>query len=207
MNPKSHWSNIYKTKVPTDVSWYQERPSSSLEFIQNTGVGLDAHIIDVGAGSSTLVDHLLRAGYHNITLLDISEEALQLTRNRIDESHLDKVEWLVGDITNIPLTEYHYDIWHDRAFFHFLTDSHLRRRYIEQVKRAVKPNGDVIMATFATDGPNQCSGLDVVQYDSSSLQSVFGEDFQLISSNNESHQTPWGAEQKFVYCHCRKQEK
>lgn len=205
MDLKSHWANIYKTKASTKLSWYQEHPGLSLEFVQNIKAGLDAHIIDVGAGASTFVDHLILAGYHNITLLDISYEALEVVRNRIGEAHQKAINWIIGDITSVELPKHHYDIWHDRAVFHFLTDAHLRQIYVEQVKHAVKPNGHIIMASFAPDGPDKCSGLDVVRYDPTSLQHVFGTGFQLVFSISENHQTPSGSEQKFIYCYCRKQ--
>ena len=206
MDMQSHWSQIYQSKSPSDVSWYQAKPDRSLDFIRQTGINTAAHIIDVGAGSSTLVDHLLLSGYQHITVLDISEEALQLARNRIGDAHEHMVEWIVGDITKVELPVHTYDVWHDRAAFHFLTDSLLRQRYIEQVQRAVRPGGHIIIATFATEGPEQCSGLDIIRYDPSSLHGTFGNDFELVTSTNETHVTPWGTEQKFIYCYCRLRE-
>lgn len=203
MDSQQHWSGIYKSKAPNDVSWYQVRPERSLEYIQRTGSGLDEPIIDVGAGASTLVDHLIAVHYRDITLLDISAEALTITRDRLEEPDAD-LKWLVGDITKIELPEAHYAIWHDRAVFHFLTDPVLKQQYVEQVLHAVKPEGHVIIATFALDGPQQCSGLNVAQYDAQSLAQTLGNSFRLIDSTPETHITPWGSEQRFVYCYFRK---
>jgi len=204
MDYQKHWSHIYETKAVDDVSWYQVRPETSLAYIQQTGIASNAAIIDVGSGASTLVDYLVDAHYTDITLLDLSAEALEIARKRVGdtEAHL---HWLVGDITTVELPHNHYDVWHDRAVFHFLTDPELKKRYVEQVLQAVKPNGYVIIATFALDGPDKCSGLTVAQYDAQSLHRVFGNQFELIDSTKETHHTPWGSEQRFIYCYCRKQ--
>ena len=204
MDYQNHWSGIYKTKAANDVSWYQVRPERSLEYIQKTGIGLDEPIIDVGAGASTLVDYLVAAHYRDITLLDISAEALAIARDRLDETdaHLD---WIVGDITTVDLPKNHFALWHDRAVFHFLTDPAQQQRYVEQVIHALKPGGHLIIATFALDGPQQCSGLNVAQYDAESLQNVFGSRFRLIDSSREIHITPWGSEQRFIYGYFQKQ--
>lgn len=204
MEMQPHWSGIYQKKSAIDVSWYQEHLNLSVDLIRGTGIDPSAQIIDVGAGSSTLADHLLRLGYQHITLLDLSDEALQMTRDRIGQQAA--VQWIVGDITKVILPVHSYDVWHDRAVFHFLTDTQLRQRYIEQVQQALKPGGHIIVATFAADGPTQCSGLDVMRYDPASLHGAFGEDFQLISSTAETHITPWNSEQKFIYCYCRIRE-
>jgi len=200
---KAHWAQVYATKAANKVSWYQEHPELSLAFIRSTGVAANGSIIDVGAGASTLVDHLITAGYTDITLLDISEAALAVARTRI-ETRIAKVTWLVGDITTIPLEHHRYDVWHDRALFHFLTDPFQQKRYVEQVLHAVKPGGHVIVATFALDGPENCSGLDTTRYDAASLHGVFGNSIRLVDSRNETHHTPWGTEQRFIYCYCRK---
>lgn len=206
MDYQKHWSEIYKTKAVNDVSWYQVRPERSLDYIQKTGIGLDEPIIDVGAGASTLVDYLIAAHYRDITLIDISAEALTVARDRLAESdaHLD---WIVGDITTVDLPKNHFALWHDRAVFHFLTDPAHQQRYVEQVIHALKPNGHLIIATFALDGPQQCSGLNVAQYDAQSLHHAFGSRFRLIDSSQETHVTPWGSEQRFVYCHMQKQSR
>lgn len=200
---QAHWVKIYETKAADDVSWYQAHPELSLAFIQSTGITADASIIDVGAGASTLVDHLIAAGYDDITLLDISNAALEIVRARVGAmaAHL---AWLIGDITTISLERHRYDVWHDRAVFHFLTDPLQQQRYVDQVLHAVKPGGHVIVATFAPDGPEKCSGLDTARYDADSLQGVFGSGFHLIDSRNETHHTPWGTKQRFIYCYFRK---
>lgn len=202
MDYKTHWSQVYQTKSTTDVSWYQAHPDLSLDFIRRTGVDSEARIIDVGAGASNLADHLLAQGYQNITLLDISAEALEATRLRLGEQAA-RVTWLEGDITTIKLPFQAFDVWHDRAVFHFLTESIARQRYVEQVRHAVKPGGHVIVATFGLDGPLKCSDLDVMRYDPATLHGVFGSEFDLVDSASETHITPWGSEQKFIYCYCR----
>lgn len=200
MDMKAHWEQIYQTKAANNVSWYQPKPELSLAFIRKTGVSVNAHIIDVGAGASTLTDHLLALSFQNITLLDISKEALQIIHSRLSTEQAQGIDWRVGDITEIHLPQQAYDLWHDRAVFHFLLDPAQRRRYVEQVQHALKPGGHLIMATFASDGPSQCSGLDVMRYDAASLHREFGAAFQLVDSIRESHITPWSSEQHFVYC-------
>lgn len=204
MIDKAHWSSIYQSKAPDNVSWYQERPDISLDLIRATGIDTSAPIIDVGAGASTLVDYLLQFAYQDLTLLDLSPEALQTVRQRLGERAA-LVTFFEGDVTRFPLPEHHYHVWHDRAVFHFLTDADSQRRYVEQVRRSVIVGGHVIVATFGIDGPTQCSGLPVGRYDAQSLHSVFGHDFALMNSRSESHHTPWGSEQQFVYCYCRVQ--
>lgn len=204
MNAKTHWEQIYRTKAPAQVSWYQEHPQLSLHFIQQTGVDLGGHIIDVGGGASTLVDDLLPHGFRHVTVLDISAAALRAAQRRLGQQ-AETVTWLEADITRITLPAQTYDLWHDRAVFHFLTDAQDRRRYVEAVHHAVKPGGHVIIATFSLDGPTHCSGLEVVRYDSHGLHDEFGDEFSLIDSATEAHHTPFGTEQHFIYCYCRKQ--
>ena len=203
MNAKIHWQHIYETKVPTQVSWYQEHAQFSLQFIQKTGIQRTGHIIDVGGGASTLVDDLVTAGFQHITVLDISATALQLARERLGARAVD-VNWIEADITRADLPHQAYDVWHDRAVFHFLTQPSDRQRYLNTVRHAVRTGGHVILATFAPDGPDRCSGLDVVRYSPESLHGEFGESFELVDSSRETHRTPFGTEQKFVYCYCRK---
>jgi len=204
MNTTLHWTQVYQTKAVDEVSWYQERPELSLAFIDQAHIARDAAIIDVGAGASTLVDHLVASGYTDITLLDLSEAALNTARARLGAVAA-QLKCLVGDITSIALPQHRYDLWHDRAVFHFLTDPVQQKRYVAQVRHAVKPGGHVIMATFAPDGPEQCSGLTTARYDAQTLHSIFGSGFELLSSTHEAHVTPWGNQQKFVYCYCRKE--
>jgi 2-polyprenyl-3-methyl-5-hydroxy-6-metoxy-1,4-benzoquinol methylase len=203
MNRKAHWESIYSSKAPTEVSWYQEYPKRSLELISDTGIGIDAHIIDVGGGASTLVDGLLDSGFRNITVLDISATALDQTKARLGERGK-AVTWLEADITRVTLPHHEYDLWHDRAVFHFLTTAEARESYVNAVRHSLKPNGHIIVATFAPDGPTRCSGLDIVRYSPDELHDEFGSDFQYIKSVSESHPTPFGTYQKFMYCYCKK---
>ena len=204
MNLKEYWQNIHHSKGSTQVSWYQEHPTLSLQYIKNTSINKSGQIIDVGAGASMLVDHLLDDGFQNITVLDISAEALEISKTRLAK-RAEFVNWLVAHITKVKLPHNQYDIWHDRAVFHFLTNPKDRESYVKLVTDSVKPGGHVIVATFASDGPERCSGLQVARYDSESLHDEFGSTFDLIDSTNEVHQTPFGTEQKFIYCYCRKQ--
>ena len=203
MGDKAHWEKIYTSKAPDQVSWYQVHPQLSLDLIQRTGVDKAAQIIDVGGGASTLVDHLLANGFEHISVLDISSTALDITTARLGPQAND-VNWIYADITQAKLPPAQYDVWHDRAVFHFLTDPEDRRKYAEVAAHAIKPGGHVIIASFATDGPMQCSGLDVMRYSPYALHEEFGEDFELIESRDETHNTPFGTQQKFVYCYCRK---
>jgi ubiquinone/menaquinone biosynthesis C-methylase UbiE len=203
MNAKNHWEHIYETKTATQVSWYQEHAQYSLEFIQHTGIQRTDHIIDIGGGASTLVDDLLLAGFQNISVLDVSGSALQVARQRLGAKS-GNVHWIEADITQVDLPEKAYDLWHDRAVFHFLTQVEDRQRYVQAVRHAVKQGGHVIVATFAPDGPERCSGLDVVRYDPESLHDEFGEGFELRESRREAHRTPFGTQQAFIYCYCRK---
>jgi SAM-dependent methyltransferase len=202
MDAKAHWEHIYITKSPTQVSWYQERADCSLRLIQRAGIPPAAPIIDVGGGASTLVDDLLRAGFQSLTVLDISATALQLARQRLGRA-ADKVTWIEADITQTVLPRHGYALWHDRAVFHFLTQPSDRRRYLDALRHSIVRGGHVLVATFAPDGPPQCSGLDVLRYSPESLQGQFGRSFELVDSVRETHHTPWGGEQKFLYCYWR----
>jgi ubiquinone/menaquinone biosynthesis C-methylase UbiE len=200
MDFQKHWSEVYQNKASDNVSWYQEKPERSLKLIEEIGLSKNARIIDVGAGASTLVDHLLKLGYSEISLLDISPESLDISKKRLGEKSL-HLKWLVGDITSIELPNAAYELWHDRAVFHFLTEAAQQQAYLEKIKQSLAPNGHLIIATFASDGPLQCSGLDVMRYDAERLERFFGNDFSLLGSSSESHLTPWASEQKFIYCH------
>ena len=203
MSLKTHWQHIYQVKAPTEVSWYQDHSLQSLQFIRQTGMPKTGSIIDVGGGSSTLVDDLLTNGYQQISILDISAAALEVAKQRLG-AHANDVTWLEADILHIRLPHHEYDLWHDRAVFHFLTQQDDRRHYVNLVKEAVKPGGHVIVATFASDGPERCSGLQVSRYEPESLHQEFGDSFVLLDSTKEIHHTPFGTEQKFLYCYCRK---
>ncbi len=203
MHPKQHWENVYETKATDAVSWFQEHAELSLDLIRSTGAGKDAGIIDVGGGASTLVDDLVAEGYSDLTVLDLSAAALKAARRRLGEKE-NRVRWIVADITTVDLPPRRYDIWHDRAVFHFLTTPEQREAYVRTVFRSVKPGGHVIVATFAEDGPLQCSGLPVMRYRADELHDEFGEAFTLLKHTKESHQTPAGKLQQFVYCYCRR---
>jgi len=204
MENRTHWEDIHHKKAATQVSWYQLHPTLSLQHIRNTGVAKSGQVIDVGGGASTLVDHLLGDGFENVTVLDISDAALEVARQRLGE-RAKLVTWLEADITKVTLPHHTFDIWHDRAVFHFLTIPADRKRYVDAVRHAVKPGGHVIVATFASDGPDHCSGLEVARYNPESLHDEFGADFELLDSTDEEHHTPFGTSQKFIYCYCRKQ--
>lgn len=206
MDKQDHWERVYQTKAPEAVSWYRQHLEKSMELIRRAAADHTAQIIDVGGGESTLVDDLLNAGYHNLSILDISETALQVARQRIGEkaSH---VQWIAADITEVDLPEKKYDVWHDRAVFHFLTQPEQRAAYVRQVARSVKTGGTVIVATFGPDGPESCSGLPTVKYDADSLHDEFGASFKLIESQTEEHNTPFGTTQQFLYCYCRVESK
>lgn len=198
---QEYWEKVYKTKAPDAVSWFQEHATRSLEIIQSIGAASNAQIIDVGGGASTLVDDLLTGGFKHVSVLDLSTSALEVARKRLGA--LDQnVTWITGDIRTVDLPAHTYDIWHDRAVFHFLTEPADRMAYVRQVIRAVKSGGHVIVATFAPNGPEQCSGLPVVRYDPDQLHGEFGAAFELLEHASEEHMTPWGSVQHFVYCHC-----
>jgi 2-polyprenyl-3-methyl-5-hydroxy-6-metoxy-1,4-benzoquinol methylase len=203
MNTKTHWEHIYEKKGPTQVSWYQEHAQFSLQYIRNTGIRKTDHIIDIGGGASTLVDDLVSDGFEHITILDISATALKLSREHLG-SRAANVNWIEADITQANLPHQHYDVWHDRAVFHFLTQASDRQSYIGNVRHTVRPGGHVIVATFAPDGPERCSGLEVVRYNPEGLHNEFGDGFDLIDNTRETHHTPFGTEQKFIYCYCRR---
>ena len=202
MDVKTHWEKVYTTKAPDAVSWYRQHLETSLALIERAADAREASIIDVGGGESTLVDDLLLRGYTNLTVLDVSQTAIEVTKKRLG-SAAEQVHWLVGDIVEIELEPRTYDLWHDRAVFHFLTTPEHRLAYVRQVTRAVKPGGHVIVSTFGPEGPTKCSGLDVLRYDTESLHSEFGGRFRLVESTKEVHQTPFETTQQFLYCYCR----
>lgn len=202
-NKKTHWETVYETKPADSVSWFQPHAEKSLEIIQATGQNKHAALIDVGGGASTLVDDLLNLGYNNLSVLDLSAAALKVAQDRLGAKAA-TVNWLVGDITTVSLPANAYDIWHDRAVFHFLTEEADRRAYVAQVMRSVRPNGHIIIATFAEDGPEKCSGLPVMRYSPEALHQEFDRGFQLVSQDKETHHTPFGTDQQFIYCYCRK---
>ena len=200
MGTRTHWEKIYAEKAPTQLSWYRPHLETSLALIQQTGAGPSASIIDVGAGESTLVDDLLARGYCNLTVLDISQAAIAACKRRLDDA-AERVRWLVADITEAELEPSAYDVWHDRAVFHFLIAAADRSAYVRQVARSMRRGGHVIVSAFGPEGPTRCSGLDVVRYDAAALHAEFGAGFRLISSSRHLHETPFGTTQEFLYCH------
>jgi SAM-dependent methyltransferase len=202
MDAKTHWEKIYSTKAPESVSWYAPHLETSLALIERAAGGTAALIIDVGGGESTLVDDLLARGYRNITVLDISLVAIEATKKRLG-SAAERVHWIVADITKVPLQAGAFDVWHDRAVFHFLTAADQRAAYVRSVAHAVKPGGNVIVGAFGPEGPAKCSGLDVMRYDAQTLHDEFGARFRFVESYKELHHTPLGVTQQFLYCFCR----
>jgi len=200
-DPASHWDNVYRTKRSDEVSWYRAHLELSLRLIEEAAPDRSAHIIDVGGGESTLVDDLLAHGYRNVDVLDISPTAIAVARARLGPD-ADRVRWLCGDVTTLPLPRAAFDVWHDRAVFHFLTSAEARAAYVRRVVDAVRPAGHVIVATFGPEGPTQCSGLDVVRYGPEQLHAEFGQRFRLVRHLTELHHTPAGRVQQFVYCYC-----
>ena len=199
---KTHWEKVYTTKATDQVSWYRPHLEMSLSLIERAAAGQSASIIDVGGGESTLVDDLLARGYQNTTVLDISQTAIDVTKNRLKEL-AERVHWITADVTKTNLTSGAYDVWHDRAVFHFLTSMDQRAAYVSAVKHAVRQGGHVIVGTFGPEGPAQCSGLEVLRYDAESLHDQFGARFRLVESLKELHHTPFGTTQQFLYCYCR----
>lgn len=202
MQRREHWEGVYSSKATDQVSWYQEHADRSLRLIRDTGLPTSASIIDVGGGASTLVGDLLAGGYRDLTVLDLSAAALAASQGALG-ALADHVRWVEADITAAALPSAGFDIWHDRAVFHFLTDAHDRAAYLRTLRDAVKPGGHVIVATFAEDGPMRCSGLPVMRYGAESLRAEFGPAFSPVICAKEVHHTPSGAVQQFLYCHFR----
>lgn len=196
---QSHWEKIYATRDPSAVSWYQPHLNISLQLIGRAGILPTDGIIDVGGGSSTLVDDLLDRGFRNLSVLDISSRAIVISRRRLGP-RADLVHWIRDDALNAPLPVGDYRLWHDRAVFHFLTHPTSRRAYIEQVRRALMPGGFALIATFSLEGPTTCSGLQVCRYSAETLAGEFGNDFRIVESRPEDHMTPSSIKQAFVYC-------
>ncbi|MBZ5606664.1 MAG: class I SAM-dependent methyltransferase [Acidobacteriia bacterium] len=201
MDTQAHWETVFGSKAPDAVSWYRPHLETSLGLIERAASGKSAAMIDVGGGESTLVDDLLARGYQDVTVLDISATALEVTRQRLG-ADAERVHWIEADVTRVDLEPRRYEVWHDRAVFHFLTAESDRRAYVQRVAQAVKPGGHVIVSTFGPEGPKKCSGLDVVRYDAEALHQQFGRRFHLVESCQELHRTPFGATQQFLYCYC-----
>lgn len=198
MDKKTHWEDVYQKKKVDEVSWYQPQPDTALRLIDSIKLDPTANIIDVGGGASTLVDCLLARGYLNVSVLDISGKALAVAKERLG-GEADRVRWYESDILSFQ-PQQKFDLWHDRAVFHFLTDSNEREKYLETMHTALSANAHVLIATFGLGGPEKCSGLPVQRYDPELLQKTLGRGYTLISSDSEVHITPWGSPQQFVYC-------
>lgn len=197
---KNHWENVYETKNPDEVRWTQKIPQTSLDLIEEASKDKSSKIIDIGGGDSNLVDFLLEKGFENISVLDISSKALEKAKERLG-SLAGNVDWIVTNITEFkPQTT--YDIWHDRAAFHFLTTEEEIKRYVEIVKNAVSDT--LIIGTFSINGPQKCSGLPIVQYNEDDLKSIFSESFELVKSFTEDHITPFNTVQNFIFCQFKK---
>jgi len=201
MSAQLHWDKVYATKAPNEVSWFRPHLETSLAFIGRSAGDCSASIIDVGGGESTLVDDLLSRGYSNLSVLDISSTAIEVTKTRLG-SLASRVQWLVADVTQEKFPANAVDVWHDRAVFHFLTTQSQRNAYVRNAAKTVKRGGHVIVGAFGPEGPVKCSGLDVQRYDEGSLHGEFGSRFRLIDSMKELHQTPFGTTQQFLYCFC-----
>ena len=198
MEKKNHWENVFSTKTETEVSWYQQYPQASVNFIKNLQLPFDAKIIDVGGGDSYLIDALLALGYTNLCLLDISSKAIERIKNRLG-ANVSKVNFIVSDILDfVPPTS--FDVWHDRASFHFLTEQQDIEKYKAIVSKALTTNGKLILGTFSDKGPKKCSGLDITQYNEASITQLFESDFEKMECSIEDHQTPFDTLQNFIFC-------
>ena len=197
-NRKNHWERVYQKLSPTEVGWYQAYPEISLNLIQHTGAGTDSSIIDVGGGTSSLSRHLLEGGFKRITVLDISGNSIEKAKSLLGKKS-DSIHWIEADVTKYGFTE-QYDVWHDRAVFHFLTKAEERKGYLNSLNQALKLNGYIILSTFGLNGPKKCSGLSVVRYSPETLHNELGNNFDLVQNFAENHVTPSGANQNFIYC-------
>jgi len=198
-----HWEQVYEQKGSGGVSWYRPHLEQSLALIEASGAPLTARIVDIGGGASTFVDDLLDRGFTDITIVDLSQAALDIAQARLG-ARASLVKWVQGDVTTLDLGCAAFDIWHDRAVFHFLVAHEQRAAYIARACCSLRTQGHVVLATFAPDGPEKCSGLPVVRYTVGELQHQFGPAFELVAEASDRHETPWGSTQSFVYCLCNK---
>lgn len=196
-NRKAHWETVYTTKGENEVSWFQDSPTISLELIDLVSPAKGAAIIDIGGGASRLVDNLIARGFERVAVLDLSQAALEVAKARLGK-RANQAQWIAADVTEWHITQT-FDIWHDRAAFHFLVDAADRAAYIARLKEAIPPGGHVIIGSFAIDGPEKCSGLPVNRYDATSLSRELGEGFALIHTRRHDHATPWKSEQRFQF--------
>lgn len=197
---KNYWENVYQSKEADQVSWYQVKDQKTLKRIEAQHLKQNQNIIDVGSGASILIDQLLEAGYKNLHVLDLSQTALQKTQMRVAEKGLDttKTIWLVDDVCTVHLPQQYFDLWHDRAVFHFMITDEQQQQYINNMQKALKNGGILILSTFAEDGPTQCSGLHVEQYNIDKLKLRLGDAFSLVEHDHDTHITPWGTPQQFL---------
>ena len=202
MNKKEHWENVFSTKQEMDVSWYLKVPQTSIDFFVKNAIPKEAAIIDIGGGDSYLIDNLLELGYTNLYLLDISAHAVNRIKNRLG-TNADKVNFIVSDVLDFK-PETTFDVWHDRASFHFLTSSDDIAKYEAIVTNAMNANGYLFLGTFSEEGPLKCSGLEITQYSKAKFASIFGSAFDTISCFTENHQTPFGTTQNFIFCTFKK---
>ena len=198
MDPQSHWEEVYRGKGERETSWFREHLDTSLALIDGLALDRATPVIDVGGGRSTLVDDLLARGYTDLSVLDLSESALAQARDRLGAAGA-TVAWHVADVMNAALPDAHYGLWHDRGGFHFLVDDAARAAYVAQAARALRPGGHAIIATFAPDGPEKCSGLPVRRYAAAELAAAFAPAFRLVNQAREVHRTPWDSTQAFGY--------
>lgn len=201
-NKKEHWENVYTNKQLHEVSWYQPKPETSLHFIEKANLPKDAKIVDVGGGDSFLTDHLLDLGYTDLTVVDISENALERARQRLGV-RADSVKWVVADVLEMELEDT-FDLWHDRAVFHFVTNQRDIERYISRMERYISKDGTLVLGTFSESGPSKCSGIEIKQYSESSMDEVTGDSFEKLECLTVEHPTPFDTRQNFVFCSFRK---
>ena len=202
MNPQQHWEKIYNNKQLNEVSWYQPTPAVSLQFTEQLNISRQARIIDIGGGDSLLVDHLLLLGYDNITVLDISEAAINRAKLRLGKN-ADKINWVISDVTEFNAVE-QYEFWHDRAAFHFLTTKKQVAAYLAVAQKHIAPSGKMVIGTFSTDGPEKCSGLPVKQYNENNLTGLLRKYFKKIRCITTDHLTPFNTIQNFLFCSFQK---
>lgn len=201
-NRKEHWNKVYDSKMPTEVSWYEPMPETSLNYIDECKLEEDAAIIDIGGGDSFLAEFLLARGFKDVTVVDISEKAIERAKQRLGE-RAEEITWIVADASEFK-PDKQYDLWHDRAAFHFLTEDEQVERYLQTVKRSVKPGGFLVMGTFSENGPKKCSGIEIRQYSIGQMQNLFSDGFTTLGCKNIDHETPSGGTQNFTFCSFRK---
>jgi SAM-dependent methyltransferase len=199
MDTQAHWETVYAHKAVDQMSWFRPHLETSLAWIERCAGGRDAAVVDIGAGASTLVDDLIERGYEHLTALDVSAQALAVSHRRLGPLAA-RVRWLTADVTTAPLDAAAYDVWHDRAVFHFLALLEQRTAYAAQAIKALRPGGHLILSVFGPEGPTRCSGLDAMRYSADALAAALGSEFELLANTLETHTTPAGASQQFLTC-------